>query len=116
MGGTVVPGTSGSVVYLGPLFMGITRVTEASGCRCSHNFWSLWCWELPLMLPWFHHLHKVQSTHLQMYRCLDFSGVLVCHAESPLLVYRCPTGFNLERRDKGNNSTYHDADVTSHLL
>ena len=42
------------------------------------------------------------------YRFLRHSGLL---CRESLLVCGCPTGCNLEKRDKGNNSLLHDADV-----
>lgn len=47
-----------------------------------------------------------------MYSSTDLSGILVCCAGGPLLVNACPTGCNLEVRDKGNSLLHHDTDVT----
>lgn len=56
-----------------------------------------------------------QSTHFQMYRCMHLLGTLFRCVGNPLLVIGCPIGYNLEGRNKENNSLYHDADVTSCL-
>lgn len=97
---------------LGPLCLGITSVPGASGSRHGHRSWSLWSWELLSLLPWFHCLCEAQSAHLQMYMCMDLSGVLVCCSENSLLVYGCPTDCNLEGREKGSNSLHHAANIT----
>ena len=52
---------------------------------------------------------EVQSTHLQLYRCLDLLHVLLCCVGNPLLVTRCQTGCTLEGRDKESNSLHHGA-------
>lgn len=77
-----------------------------------HSSWSLQSQELLPLLLWSHSLQEIQLTHLQMHTYVGLLGVLVRYAENPLLVYGCPTGCNLERRDKGSNSLSHDADVT----
>ena len=43
---------------------------------------------------------------------MDLSGVLLCCVENPLLVNESPFSYNLEGRDKVNNSLHHDADVS----
>lgn len=53
------------------------------------------------LLHWFSCLHEVQLLHLQMYRCMDLSSILVCCTEKTLLGYGCPTGYKLKGRDKG---------------
>lgn len=55
---------------------------------------------------------EVQSNHLQMYRCLVQSSVLVCCAESLLLVTGCLTDCDFEGGDEGNDSICCNADVT----
>ena len=75
--------------------VGVTSVHAASVHRCGHISRNLQPQELLPWLPMFHRLQKVQNTHPQMYRWVDHSGVLVCCAESPLLVYGCPIGSNL---------------------
>ena len=107
---TVIPGTSRSVgcldswglhswSFLGPLVSSVTTVHGTSGlgsyCHCS-----------PVCTM---SLSSSPST----FRCIDLSGIQVCYAESPVLVDGYPTGFNLEGRDKGKNSLWHDADVSS---
>ena len=90
----------GFTTVSGPLFIGVAAVSEplVSGATTA----------APLVpCP-----QEIQSTQLQMYRCMGLSGILVCCAENPLLVYRCPTGCNLEMRDKGNNSLHRNSDVT----
>ena len=104
---------------------------ERAGCCC--GLWGLHSWALlqflePLVAgtarfpeppvleaaitaSWFHCLHKVQSTHVWMYRFMDHSGILVCCAEDPFLVYGCPTVCNLEGRDIRGSSFCHDANV-----
>ena len=42
---------------------------------------------------------------------MDLSGVLLCCVGNLLLVNECLFNFNLERRDKGNDSLCHDADI-----
>ena len=64
----------------------------------------------------FHCFLGVQSTHLQMYSCMDLSGILLCCVGSPFLVYGCPFSCNLEGKHKRNNSLHHDDDVTLRLL
>ena len=61
-------------------------------------------------LTQFHHFLGSQSIHLQICGCLDLSGILMCCIGNPLLVNECPFSYNLEERDKGNNSRCHDAD------
>lgn len=90
---------------------GTTTAPGASSLRCCHISWSLWSWALPALLLWFHCLHQVQSTHLQMYIHMDFTGILVCCAKHPLLAYGCPTGYNLKGKDKRDDSHCHHADV-----
>ena len=51
-----------------------------------------------------------QSTHLQVYRLVEFSSILVCWAESPLLSCGYFTGCRWKARDKGSNSCHHYAD------
>ena len=46
-----------------------------------------------------------------MYGCVEFSSVLVCQVETPLLSYGYFTGCRLKGRE--NVSCHHDADVTS---
>lgn len=87
--------------FLGPPFVVVTKIPGASGWRCGCSSWSFWFGELPPMFPWFHHLHKAPSTNLQIYRCMDVSGILVWCAEIPLLVCGCPTCCNLEGKTKG---------------
>ena len=60
------------------------------------------------LLPQFHFPLEVQSTQLQVYRHMDLLGVVLCCVRSPVLV----NGYNLEGRDKGDNSLHHDADFT----
>ena len=69
--------------------------------------------QAPLSLfPQFRLLCVFQSTHLQMYRCVDLSSVLVCWVEEPLLSYGCFTSCGLKSSDKGSISCCHDACVT----
>ena len=56
-------------------------------------------WALLPLIPQFRLLCVFQSTHLQMYRCVDLSRVLVCWAEEPLLSYGCFTSRRLKGRD-----------------
>lgn len=100
--------------FLQPPFMGSNAIPGTSGLRCAHSSWSPWSQELPLLLPWFCHLHQVQFTHLQIYRCMNISSMLVCGAEKPSLVYGCSAGCNLEGRDKG--SIHSAVMVTSFLM
>ena len=51
----------------------------------------------PLLSPRFRRLCVIQSTHLQMHRCMEFSGVLTWWAEAAL--FSC--GCRLKRRGKG---------------
>lgn len=67
--------------------IGATLVPGASTHRHYCSSWSLQSWELLPWLSWFHCLHDVQSTPLQIYRCMDLAGILVCYAEDPMLVY-----------------------------
>lgn len=67
------------------------------------------------LLPYILCLPDVESTHLQLYR-IFIAVILLCCAGSPLLVSGYPTGVNLEGREQGNNSLYHDADVTLMIL
>lgn len=43
---------------------------------------------------------------------VDLPDILLCCVGNLLLVNECPFSCNLEGRDKGNNSLYHDADIT----
>lgn len=58
---------------------------------------------------------QVQSTHIQMYMCIDLS-ILACCAKDPLLVYGDTTGCILKEGDKGKDSWHNDADVTQNLF
>ena len=66
--------------------------------------------------PYFDCFLGIQSTHLQMYACVDLSVVLLCCLGNPLLVNECLFCCNLKGRDKGNNSLYHNADITHELF
>lgn len=73
-------------------FLEILRVWAASVPRAPisghyHSSWRLWSQVWPQFLeppisgsaatvPGFHCLHEVQSTQLQTYRCMNFSGIL----------------------------------------
>ena len=51
-------------------------------------------------LTYFHCLPRIQFPHLQMHSCVDLSDILLCCAESPLLVNECAFSCHL----KGNSS------------
>ena len=97
-------------LFLQPLVSSISMLFETSGQGTTAPangicLLDCHCWErgrelLPCLL-------EVQSTHLQKYRCMHLSGILVCCAGSLLLVNGCPTGCDLHGRDKGNSSLHH---------
>lgn len=53
-----------------------------------------------------------QFTLFYMYRCVEFSDLLVCLVEAPLLSGGCFAGYRLKGRDKKNVSFCGDADIT----
>ena len=57
--------------------------------------------EPPWLSPFFCLLCVFQSTYLQMYTSEEFSGVLMCWEEAPLLSYGCFAGCRVKGRDKG---------------
>lgn len=48
-----------------------------------------------------------------MYRCVEFSSILLCWEEAPLFSCRCFTGCRLKGRDKSNFLPCHVSDITS---
>ena len=68
--------------------------------------------EPPRLSPFFCLLCVFQSTHLQMHTSEEFSGILLCWEEAPLLSYGSFTGCRLKGRDKGSVLSCHYAEVT----
>lgn len=84
-----VSGTA-SIPY--PPFSGVKVVPGVSG------HWLCCCSSIPL-------LHEVQYTHLQIHRYVWMSWASWCALQRILSwAIRCPTGYNLKGRDKGDNS------------
>ena len=75
----------------------------------------LWVQTLSLLFPQFPFLYVIQSTHLLMYRCLEFSVILLCWAEAALLSYGCFNSCRLKGRDKSSFSLHRVSDVTPGL-
>ena len=68
-----------------------------------------------MLLHCFHAVREVQSAHLQM---RDVWSSRVSRSVCRVLCWlvECPTGCNLERRDKGNNSLHLDPDITAKVI
>lgn len=62
-------------------------------------------WVPPPMLQQFCLLFVLQSTHFQMYRRVELSGILVCWTEEALLSYGCFTSCRLKERDRASHVT-----------
>lgn len=67
---------------------------------------------LPPLFPQFCLFYEFISTHLQMYKRVDLSSILMCWAAEPLLNYACFTSYRQKGRGKGTVSYYHNADIT----
>ena len=59
---------------------------------------------------------KDQSTHLQIYSCMELLVILLCCVGSPLLVNGCLIGCKSQEEDQGNNSLCHDTYVLNDWL
>ena len=57
-----------------------------------------------------------QSTHLQMYRWVDLSSILVGCLEKSLPSYRCFTCCRLNWGDKGSFSRHHNTEISPALV